>query len=771
MTNSRQSAFWILIVFFFITVISGFWGWLEHYGWSQWSDALYHTLLAFVGDDSYIPAANTGIAIARFAGLATTISAVIGVAAYFLGEQVKRLWASCRSSHIVLIGSSDFALDFATRLGRVTVFDTSEALSALTPSRSKALRISDRMNEFTGTGLSLGRYPHAVVFGMPDTIYNVERARLWLSAIPKEKVKDTELILRVENKLVARDLHILSDDLKMAKLISRSDTIARSLVTAMAPTAMAVLRGQERVHVALVGLGSVNLAIAEELALRCHDPRLGSLRLTVVDRAPEEAEARLRAERPDLLNPDFGPERLEIRFIDLDALQCCAAQKAQALLTEESAVALTAIVVAAGEDALNAAIAMRLRRLQLQMLRLKAPIFMRSDSSSSVAPRPFDDLTGGIVPFGGRKLDADDMELERVYDELAEEIHNRWRNNLPEEDKTDQNLWENMPSAERRSSFRAALSSVELFYAAGFVPTGQSRLAGLRLEPHAGNATLGNDSQIDALSQTEHERWNTERLLEGFRTADDKLRDNEKQAHPLIVPFSDLPEDQPKKDVSNVKAALNFGIALYEAAPDQPCWRKICRIGVVGPIEIDEDRLSARLSELVDALMASDITLKEQELEILTPNAPGFDRIAAYNLAQAWHTSTGRSAAILTLNAVSERLLDERAASHIVEKQTTPLSPDERQDVLDGFRAQAKRLAVLRDSGHRLRQIDLRPLGASDAEIDRSDEDFEKSIARSQAETMRLADHMIFGTSGGAGRWTTRAVELWRKLGNTPLEC
>ncbi len=774
MTDKRQATLWFLIFFFSVTLVSGLWGWvaynLEEHSEPRGLDALYRTLLAFTGDDTYIDAHNPGVAIARFTGLVTTISAVVGVAALFLGEQVKRAIAWRRKGHQVIIGASDFAIDIAAQQGEVTVFDQPEALAALTTTASGPLRLTDPMTARTGTGRSLGRAPDAVIFGAKDTITNVERATTWLSTVPKDRIAKTDLILRVEDNSVARDLQLLSDRFAHAKLISRGETVARALVTGMAPTALAVLRGQAQVHVALVGLGSVNLAIAEELALRCHHPDLGPLRLTIIDRDRDAAEARLRAERPDLMNPDFGDHGLAIDFIGLDALECCAANKAEAIIRAERQAPLTAVVVAAGEDTRNLAIAMRLRHLQLQQLCLKAPIFMRSDSVTSVAPRPFDDLSGGIVPFGGRTLDAEDFELERIYAALAEELHNTWRDNLPEADKTDANRWSALTTAQRRSSFRAAMSSVEIFYSAGFAPSDGGPLAGLRLEPTVGNAAIGDAALIDRLAETEHTRWNTERRLEGFRTANDKVRDDEKKVHNLIVPFAELPDDQPEKDVRNVKAALNLGIARREAAPDLPCWRKIWRIGVIGPLQVEAGDLEARLQAVLKALLAAHPDLTAGMLEIVTPNAPGFDRHAATGLTKAWAAITGRPGAVLLLNAARVGLMDAKAGEHIAGGPLDKLSRAARQAILDDLAAQTDALAALRKAGHQVRSLDLRPLGVSDADLNRGPDAYRTAIARAQSETLRLADHMMFDSAKGTARWTLRAMEIWRAQGKTPIE-
>ncbi|MBU2960786.1 hypothetical protein KO516_08150 [Citreicella sp. C3M06] len=63
---------------------------------------------------------------------------------------------------------------------------------------------------------------------------------------------------------------------------------------------------------------------------------------------------------------------------------------------------------------------------------------------------------------------------------------------------------------------------------------------------------------INTLSMAEHGRWCAERRTDGYCHA--PVRDTERKRHPLIVPFSELPDDQRAKDRRNVKEALTFSM-------------------------------------------------------------------------------------------------------------------------------------------------------------------------------------------------------------------
>ncbi len=337
--SGQLTTFWIIAGLGAATMISGVIGWssvhVDFEGRTVWGDTVYNTLLAFTGDDTFLTPENRWIGFARFAGLATTIYALLAVSVAFLGIQMARLRAAFRRGHSVVIGASEFAVEFAARNGRATVLDTAEALDRLPLRQRSVLLLPERMTATTGTGPVLGLAPREVIFGDADPVVNVERARLWLHGAALSRVRTTQLVLRIEDKSVARDLGLLSDALAKARLISRADLIARSLVTAMAPTALAHLRGQPRVHVALVGLSSLNLSVAEEIALRCHHPALGDPMVTVVDRDAVAATARIRSERPDLFNPDFGADGFSLNVIQMEASASCAPEQAEKLLQIE----------------------------------------------------------------------------------------------------------------------------------------------------------------------------------------------------------------------------------------------------------------------------------------------------------------------------------------------------------------------------------------------------------------------------------------------------
>ncbi|MEM5493344.1 RyR domain-containing protein [Hoeflea sp. AS16] len=741
-----------------VTLVLGLWGWSQYYAADprhNFFDALYHTLLAITGDYTYVVVEegkplNLKIEIARFTGFMATISAIFGVAALFLHNQIMRLVATWRKDHIVIVGASDFVIDTYKR-EKITLFETEENVTRFAPLQPDTIVLVGPLTKSTATGPTLGR-PKAVVFGGSDTAQNVERAQIWLSE-REETDEMPELILQVEDGSVARDLQLFSGKFRKAKLISRSDTIARALITSMAPTDLAKTRAQDHVHLVLIGLGSVNLAVAEEAALRCHDHNLGPLRLTIIDVKIDGAHARIRRERPKLY--DLERAGVTVKFIELDALECCSSDRVKNLLDDEAKFPITALVVSTGNDTRNTAIAMRLRQLQTERMCLRAPIFMRSDSLASVSANVVRDLTSGVVPFGGSRLDDEDLELDRLYHDLAEAIHERWRA-LGKQPPDPDTAWEQLSNLEQRPNYRAALSAVELFYAAGFVPPVGRRVAGLRVFGQAANDTLGDDDLILKLSEREHNRWMAERTMEGYQRTDG-YRDDEKKLHPLIQPFGDLPEAEKLKDEVNVKETISRGIEQYEAADNAPCWRMRRRIGLVGPLTVDAKKTEEDVVGAFNQLIAEEPGLADCDLEIMTPNAPGFDRLGAIALATAWKARTDRPARLLLLNVADPALVDRIAAEHVADDE------DARKAAVKRMESETETLSALEAEGHLIRTVDCRPLGISNADLDHDRTAYGTGIERVQDRILAQADMMIFDHENGAS-WTQKAITRWAAL-------
>jgi len=768
--SEKRITFWILTVLVVVTLVCGLVGWRAHGAAPgvpmAWDAALYRTLLAFSGDGIYLEASlGPWLATARLSGILVTISAVLALAMLFLGTQLKRTLASQLRGAQVVIGASDFALDDALRRGRTVVYDRPEKLAALTlrPPLHRALLVPDRLAgkwplRAIGGAPPFGAPPRRIVFGDADAIVNVERARQWLCCAPARLREATEIVLRIEDNAVARDFALIDEAFARVRVISRSEAIARAFVTALAPAALARARGQRCIHMVLFELGDVGLAIVEELVLRCHLPGIEALHLTIVSADCDAARARMRAERPDLLDREFLREHIFLHWLDMDARQVCAQHGGKSLFALEGRVAITAMVVAAGEDRHNIGLGMRLRQVQREQQRLRAPIFVLDTAFPAFAPLPGADLSGGIRAFGGRAPASADDDVEAVYEELARETHETWRRGADVGRRVEER-WEALSTAKRRASYRTALSAIEIFQGAGLLPPIPGTIAGLRLHPEAVRLVQSDPALMTALARSEHHRWNAERLADGWRPARGRGRDDERKIHPLMVRFEELPAEQPIKDLRNVAQALDMGLARHAAAADLPCWRPALRIGVIGPLEVAQDRLLALETAFAALFDAPPLdAFAQRTLEILTPNAPGFDRVAVPALLKVWAAQTGREGRVLCLDVAQKPTVDAIAAEFLL--QTPGRHPAGLKKQM-----QDQSLALEAAAGPGLMHVDMRPLGISNADLMADRDLYFAGILAVQEQIIAQADLIVFHLPQGRGGLTRAALERWRATG------
>ena len=160
-------------------------------------------------------------------------------------------------------------------------------------------------------------------------------------------------------------------------------------------------------------------------------------------------------------------------------------------------------------------------------------------------------------------------------------------------------------------------------------------------------------------------------------------------------------------------------------------WRQRLRIGVIGAIRPDRKVMDG-LADIIAKLAQTDlpVPLDEAMLEVVSPNAPGFDRLAATALLEGYHELTSRRGQALLMQALREPGLDRLAA-----------------DRVPGTDAAAQSEA-LRKAAHHVSRVDLRPPGHSDVAIIHRNL-LERQFDLAADEVDRLSDLVIFGIGDG----------------------
>jgi len=651
------------------TVFAGSFGWkLE--GLST-AEAIYRSFLAFGGSDYYYFPANEWLSAARWFGLGTMISAAFLVVLAFAASQVRRFRIKHRKNHIVVVGADYFSFSYAlantNKSERITLVDTERNLSKFAHQSHNAGVLKAPIDFLEDKYLieALGRDPSLIIFGDNQVTVNIERAEKVLLARPKQKI-----CLRSEDLALNSDISLWSPLFGNVPIICELEFAARALVHENSIVELARRKAQRRPHVIVIGLGNMAISLIEELALRCHAPDQERLLVTAFDIDCDAANNRIDVIRPGLRSALelAGPIQMDGLLSGVDSAGTLAMKAAAA------DVPVTCIIVSTGCDSQNMEIALRVRRLQLQTLDFAAPIFVRSGEGAYVSPAKLTNLSGGIFRFGGSQVSDADMALEQLQMDLGKKLHQIWSGEVGEDPDT----WEKLDQAGKRTNTRAALLAVEALNYLGFVPPQGVASVALAAVPEQIDVVLQNKSLMDALAETEHERWVAERAAEGWTYA--SIRDNQKKLHNLMVPWDELDSAgaEKRKDFNNVTELLKFSRDEGKKVGPKSRWRKRLRIGVLGPLSIGSLNKDELRNKLNDWLVGAGINAEDYRLEVVTPNAPGFDRIAAAALFPIWAKFGGLEGDLFRFEVGETNDLD-RFAHHKVDivkanKQSQKLS-------------------------------------------------------------------------------------------------
>ncbi|MFK8033782.1 MAG: hypothetical protein AB8B94_06515 [Hyphomicrobiales bacterium] len=735
MKNLNSIVLCIIAIISVLTIGIGTRSWMNlEAGGLDWDQALYASFLAIGGSDIYHNHQDFGVQLTRWFGAGTGLAVVLGLLALIGSDRLRRFRVSRLKGHRVLVGVNEFALSYMLarqKVGETLVLVDNEAAlvdKSFGLSRKGVVRAPIDFTDDEAVSEALGSAPKEVVFGDPVASLNIERAQSIFLKRPNITTR-----IRSEKQNITADLDLWSDVFADVPILSETEFVARALVTDLEPMNIARSRGQTRPHIAVIGIGDMALGIIEELALRCHAHDMGQLKISTFDRSSGSAQRKLDMERSGL---GHAIEMPETATLDGTECGCLSSGKDPLIQADTPGVPFTAIIVCTGDDEVNVDIALRLRRLQDEDGLCMAPILMRSRATSSIAPDPITDISSGLYRFGGPQVRKTDIEYEKMQHRLGQAMHDIWNTEVD----TKGSSWDSLDLAQRRTNTRAALSAVELFQTLGLVPPDGAGAAALRVHPDVIDCVLNLKAVMPDLAATEHKRWVAERWAEGWVQTEAnppmrKDRDDRRKIHWLMMDFDEMQSKAPaevKKDSNNVQAVFDEARRQYSAARHAPTWKKRVRIGVMGPLALATDtELHPMLSSIRHWLQSEGITGRTHRLEIVTPNAPGFDRIAASALMVDWTKSQpGSVVDLLLLEAEKRRYLDLNASGRV-----------------DGIEASAQSAQLAKLVTGRTRRMTLRggPIAA---------EAFLSEVAHAADAMSRLCDLMVYSARAGGGDMT-----------------
>ncbi len=363
---------------------------------------------------------------------------------------------------------------------------------------------------------------------------------------------------------------------------------------------MAMWRNQPRLKVALIGFGALGRALLEEVVLDGVAQGLGTPSIHILTPDVEEARALLRRDMPE---------------IEASAQIVVAALKPAALsdATEgpvaqaEGAEPLTAILVALEEAGQTLAASAALSELQDRHGLAQAALFIggpgaRRAVALATPRRPSNNLGRRISAIGGLNSIPNLMDYILVErDSVARRLHEAYQTQYAGQTQGGE-AWDDLEETYRRANRRAARNLTQKLYAIGVAaPEDSVRSGFVNQQTHDSliaplTQACVEDAVIRGLARLEHERWCSDRRLDGWRFG--PARDDLRRLHPSLVPFDSpsLTADEIGKDIAQVRFVLG---SVLQARADGATTRFV--VGVIDAPDqvqrgVDASAIQARLS-------------------------------------------------------------------------------------------------------------------------------------------------------------------------------
>ncbi len=544
---------WLIPVAAVVTLGLGLWGWLEQR--VAWDEALYRAVALFdINNEAYADK-NAGdsfwqFRIGRWIGAGVVFSGVLALAA-LLREHIATAIARWTKQQVMVTGGEPLsmaAFSMARAARKSVLWLGAPAFSA--PGLS-AIALAWPPRERADAVLDHARSSDHILIADADDV-----EALALAKAARVSAPPAEITVLMSDMRLAEDAAATLNHAK-TRVIAAGQVAARALNLAHPPFLIAREHEQARIHALLVGFGQTGQAIARDLIVNCRTSYLALPHLTIIDPIADAMEGVLRVRAPEL--DECAEHRFVAGEIGGRAVRPDPANLAGAL---NEGGPLTAVYVCLGDDPATLSAASMLQSL-LRSLDLTAPrIFVRLRKAGAIgagAGRPGATGLEALTPFGDLEsvLAASDF-LADAPDAAARAFHAAYCESLTPQERDDPanaagRPWQLLDETYRQSNRDAVAHIPAKLASAGVDP---ARWVGASL-PRLGacDALTGDPRQLEALAALEHERWNAQRRMDGWRAAPEDGRDNARRRHPALRPWDELTERLKEFDRVIVRAS------------------------------------------------------------------------------------------------------------------------------------------------------------------------------------------------------------------------
>lgn len=532
-------AAWAIPGFAIITVALGLSGWLHH--GHRLDNALYRAIALFsIASDVYRSAPGTTdwhFLVGRWTGLLSVFGAALFTVGALLHERAVVALAQFMRQEVIVFGSEALAakaFDAAQEAGKSAVWIGASAVEA-TSMRALALPWPADDNLKTVANYAFGA--DHILLAKDDDADSLALAHAVRAASP------TALIT-----VLLRDARLAED---AAAMISQPRTRVMSIATVSAralhidhpPFHLARALGHRRIHALIVGFGQTGQAIARDIIINCRTTYLGLPRITVIDPAAKALEGMMRVRAPEL------DACADFTFIE-GAIGSHGVEPDIAVLGQAITAggAVTVAYVCRDVDAEGLSAAGMLQSLLRAIDLDESAIFVRLSDGNTLSQSASDRRGfNALIPFGDLDSIISASEfLSDKPDHAARTFSEAYRAQLAPEVRDNPKNRSAGPWDELDETFRQATRD-----AVAHIP---AKLASAGVDPGLWIGSAGppklprdvrlfaNDEECERLAELEHERWNAQRRMDGWKWADLPGKDEHRRLHPDLVGYDQLPD-------------------------------------------------------------------------------------------------------------------------------------------------------------------------------------------------------------------------------------
>jgi RyR domain/TrkA-N domain len=484
---------------------------------------------------------NIPLMVARWIAPCITLFAIFRLFAERIDAWRKARSLARLQDHHVLIGVGESARHLTLNAGSMVIVDRD-------PSAFEKAKQTDGLFTLTGDGRDAGvlnnsrvaQAKQVLIMGGSDS----ENLDMLASLSKQREGQPAKLRVAVRLKSAGLTEQLNREDqfVGMKNLDVFTFTLeqiaAQRFIAEHSFSEMAALRGQARVHVLIVGWS--DFALAAMLQFLRISPFVGLIvpRISVVCEDHENVQAKIIQRYPlfyDRTCVDF--KTLALRNNPTD----------QQILGLEKADPVTAILIAAESDDVNAVAGLALRQ-QTHVANLSfAPIFVKLKKSTALdhllqsKMGSHIDPAQSVISVGQTEMSLSFENLFGFREALAKPFHDAYRKDVSSSIEE----WGNLPATYRNANIAAADHTWARIASAGYIATTRTRLPNGEMEIEEPSV------QMEQLAEITHRAWMIDRRLDGWRYG--KLRDNSKLIHPSLRPYNELSEATKDLDRAQIR--------------------------------------------------------------------------------------------------------------------------------------------------------------------------------------------------------------------------